>query len=71
MEASSHPPATSPDQTGVTRQSLFDQYMPRIMQCRLDDLVQETPLQEMPALSERLGIRVLVKREDLQAVFSF
>jgi threonine dehydratase len=41
------------------------------MQCRLDDLVQETPLQDMPALSERLGIRVLVKREDLQAVFSF
>jgi threonine dehydratase len=61
MRASSQPPANS----------LFDDYMPRIMQCRLGDLVQETPLQEMPALSERLGVRVLVKREDLQAVFSF
>ena len=50
---------------------LFDEYLPRIMQCRLDDLVLETPVQEMPALSERLGVRVLVKREDLQTVFSF
>jgi threonine dehydratase len=51
--------------------SLFDEYIPRIMQCRLNDLVLETPVQEMPALSERLGVKVLVKREDLQAVFSF
>src|SRR5210317_1414178 len=54
-----------------TLRSLFDDYMPRIMQCRLGDLVQETPVQEMPALSERLGVRILVKREDLQPVFSF
>jgi threonine dehydratase len=54
-----------------TQRSLFDEYMPRIMQCRLDDLVLRTPVQQMPALSERLGIRVLVKREDLQPVFSF
>ncbi|MBT8060438.1 MAG: pyridoxal-phosphate dependent enzyme, partial [Gammaproteobacteria bacterium] len=45
--------------------------MPKIMQCRLEDLVLETPVQEMPALSERLGVRILVKREDLQPVFSF
>jgi threonine dehydratase len=51
--------------------SLFDEYIPRIMQCRLDDLVLETPVQEMPALSERLGVGVRVKREDLQPVFSF
>lgn len=51
--------------------SLFDEYMPRIMQCRLNDLALETPVQAMPALSERLGIKVLVKREDLQPVFSF
>ena len=70
-KVSSHSPATAPVQTGESRQSLFDKYIPQIMQCRLDDLVQETPLQDMPALSERLGVRVLVKREDLQAVFSF
>ena len=57
----------SPD----TRRALFDEYMPRIMQCRLEDLVVETPVQEMPRLSERLGMRVLIKREDLQPVFSF
>jgi len=54
-----------------TRRSLFDRYMPRIMQCRLEDLVLQTPVQEMPALSERLGVRILIKREDLQSVFSF
>jgi threonine dehydratase len=54
-----------------TRKSLFDDYMPRVMQCRLEDLVQQTPLQEMPGLTERLGVRVLIKREDLQPVFSF
>jgi threonine dehydratase len=54
-----------------TRKSLFDDYMPRVMQCRLEDLVQQTPLQEMPRLTERLGVRVLIKREDLQPVFSF
>jgi len=50
---------------------LFDEYLPRIMQCRLDDLVAETPVQHLPALSERLGVNILVKREDLQPVFSF
>jgi threonine dehydratase len=59
------------DEIAGRRKSLFDEYMPRIMQCQLDDLVQQTPLQEMPGLTERLGIRVLVKREDLQPVFSF
>jgi threonine dehydratase len=50
---------------------LFDYFMPRIMQCRLEDLVIQTPVQQLPALSERLGVKVLVKREDLQPVFSF
>ncbi|MFC1740381.1 threonine ammonia-lyase, biosynthetic [Pseudomonadota bacterium] len=54
-----------------TLRSLFDRFMPRIMQCRLGDLVQETPVQSMPALSERLGVNILIKREDLQPVFSF
>ena len=54
-----------------SRRALFDYYMPRIMQCRLEDLVLQTPVQDMPELSERLGVRVVVKREDLQPVFSF
>ncbi len=54
-----------------SHRKLFDEYIPRIMQCRLGDLVLQTPVQEMPALSERLGVQVVVKREDLQPVFSF
>ena len=41
------------------------------MRCRLDDLVLETPVQGLPALSARLGVDIRVKREDLQPVFSF
>jgi threonine dehydratase len=64
-------PSRHSSDSDAVRRALFDEYIPRIMQCRLEDLVVETPVQEMPALSERLGVRVLVKREDLQPVFSF
>ncbi|MEJ8567744.1 threonine ammonia-lyase, biosynthetic [Wenzhouxiangellaceae bacterium CH-27] len=50
---------------------MFDRYLPAVLQCRLEDLVQETPVQPMPQFSDRLGLEVLVKREDLQPVFSF
>ena len=49
----------------------FDKFLPGIMRCRLDDLVLETPVQGLPALSARLGVDIRVKREDLQPVFSF
>ena len=58
-------------QTEERRKALFERYLPRILQCRLEDLVIETPVQKMPLLAERLGLDVLVKREDLQTVFSF
>jgi len=57
--------------TEQQRRAIFDRYIPQILQCRLEDLVVETPVQEMPTMSERLGVEVLVKREDLQPVFSF
>jgi len=57
--------------TAACRKSLYERYLPQVLQCRLEDLVQETPLQQMPLMSERLGVQVLIKREDLQAVFSF
>ncbi len=53
------------------RKALFERFMPKILQCRLEDLVLETPLQPLPLMSERLGVDVLLKREDLQPVFSF
>lgn len=42
-----------------------------ILQARIYDLAKETPLDAMETLSERLGHRLLLKREDLQPVFSF
>ncbi len=46
-------------------------YLKRILTSRVYDIVEETPLDDAPVLSARLGNRVLLKREDLQPVFSF
>jgi len=46
-------------------------YVERILKSRVYDVVNETPLEVAPRLSERLGNRVLLKREDLHSVFSF
>lgn len=46
-------------------------YLERILKARVYDVAQETPLEPAPMLSDRLGNRVLLKREDLQPVFSF
>ncbi len=43
----------------------------RILQATVYDVVNETPLQHAPLLSSRLGQQVWLKREDLQPVFSF
>src|SRR5579885_919481 len=46
-------------------------YIERILKARVYDVAIESPLDEAPRLSRRLGNRVLLKREDLQPVFSF
>ena len=43
----------------------------RILTARVYDVARETPLEAAPGLSERLGHRLLLKREDMQTVFSF
>lgn len=48
-----------------------DRYIEKILKARVYDLAQETPLDLAPTLSRRLHNRVLIKREDLQPVFSF
>ena len=48
-----------------------DSYIERILRARVYDLAQETPLTRAEGLSRRLGNQVLLKREDLQPVFSF
>jgi threonine dehydratase len=46
-------------------------YREAILNARVYDVAIESPLDEAPALSVRLRNRLLLKREDLQPVFSF
>jgi threonine dehydratase len=46
-------------------------YLERILTARVYDVALETPIDEAPGLSRRTGNRVLLKREDMQPVFSF
>jgi len=48
----------------------FD-YLERILTARVYDVAQETPLELAPNLTARLGNTLLLKREDMQSVFSF
>ncbi|WP_274534497.1 MULTISPECIES: threonine ammonia-lyase, biosynthetic [unclassified Methylobacterium] len=52
------------------RVSLTD-YIRKILTARVYDVAIESPLDPMPRMSARLGRPVLLKREDLQPVFSF
>ncbi|MGI8673329.1 MAG: threonine ammonia-lyase, biosynthetic [Luteitalea sp.] len=49
----------------------FDVLLRDILTSRVYDVARETPLDAAPRLSSRLGVSVLLKREDLQPVFSF
>lgn len=46
-------------------------YIKKILKARVYDAAIETPLDEASVLSQRIGNRVLLKREDLQPVYSF
>ncbi len=50
---------------------MSEEYLQRILKARVYDVAIESPLDAAPRLSQRLGNRVLFKREDLQPVFSF
>ena len=50
---------------------LLSPYLQRILRARVYDVAIESPLDPAPNLSRRLGNQVLLKREDLQPVFSF
>ena len=51
--------------------ALKKDYLERILKARVYDVAAETPLELAPALSKRIANRLLLKREDLQPVFSF
>jgi threonine dehydratase len=50
---------------------MTDNYIERILRARVYDVAMESPLEVAPRLSRRIGNSVLLKREDLQPVFSF
>lgn len=48
-----------------------ESYVKRILDARIYDVARETQLDEAPLISARINNTVLIKREDLQPVFSF
>jgi len=50
---------------------MLTEYVEKILKARVYDVAIETPLDVMPRLSQRLNNNLLLKREDLQPVFSF
>ncbi len=50
---------------------MLEKYVKKILASRVYDVAVETPLQPARILSRRLENRVLLKREDMQPVFSF
>ncbi len=46
-------------------------YLERILKARVYEVAQESPLDVAPNLSKRLNNTLLLKREDMQSVFSF
>lgn len=49
----------------------FSQYLRLILTSRVYDIITETPVTPAVNLTSKLGVKVLLKREDLQPVFSF
>ncbi|WP_019500456.1 threonine ammonia-lyase, biosynthetic [Pseudanabaena sp. PCC 6802] len=50
---------------------MFCDYLVQILTARVYDVAQESPLECAPNLSKRLHNKLLLKREDMQSVFSF
>jgi threonine dehydratase len=50
---------------------LSKNYLERILKARVYDVAVETPLEPARGLSRRMRNRLLIKREDLQSIFSF
>lgn len=52
-------------------ESMPQKYVKKILDARIYDLALETPVEKAPLLSQRFNNNILLKREDLQPVFSF
>lgn len=55
----------------MTADHFCDEYLKRILTSAVYDVAIETPLEIAPNLSRRAGNTILLKREDMQPVFSF
>ena len=51
--------------------AVHNDYLAKILTAQVYDVAIESPLELAPLLSRRLDNRLLLKREDMQAVFSF
>ncbi|WP_407364064.1 threonine ammonia-lyase, biosynthetic (plasmid) [Pseudomonas luteola] len=60
-----------PESLSVGPAGLIRQYITSILTAPVYDVAVETPLQPAPRLSAELKNRILLKREDLQPVYSF
>jgi threonine dehydratase len=74
--ANPSPPSDSSKEDGQVPESYLlpngtPDYLRLILRSKVYDVVQTTPLTHATNLSNRLECKVLVKREDLQPVFSF
>lgn len=49
----------------------LSRYIKKILEAEVYDVAIESPLDDAPLLSARMGVPVMLKREDLQPVFSF
>ncbi|KAI5803807.1 tryptophan synthase beta subunit-like PLP-dependent enzyme [Geopyxis carbonaria] len=65
------PRSKSPVPQALQNHDGFPDYLRLILTSRVYDILQETPVSHGINLSSRLGYKVLLKREDLQPVFSF
>ncbi|WP_137806128.1 threonine ammonia-lyase, biosynthetic [Pseudomonas sp. G(2018)] len=57
--------------SATAQQTLLEHYVKKILAAPVYELAVCTPLQPAPALSQALGNKILLKREDLQPTFSF
>ncbi|MGB0663107.1 MAG: threonine ammonia-lyase, biosynthetic [Pontibacterium sp.] len=68
---SEHAAHAAPTAPSLSYAQQTEDYIKRILTSRVYDIAIETPLDEAVSLSKRMDNRVLLKREDLQPVFSF
>ncbi|KAG0558431.1 hypothetical protein KC19_10G027800 [Ceratodon purpureus] len=59
------------DLEGASLEPTAISYLTRILTSKVYDVAIESPLEDAKKLSERLGVKMLLKREDMQPVFSF